>query len=128
MKNLIKRYLPTLLVTAFFLMSWSLPWACASSLLEGRITSIDHSKNSVIIFDFADEEEKEVMVQDLKGIKKGCVLRMQLHEDDTGRLMAESVEKRRGHDATGMKRRLRKALNSMHGRSGRGRGHRCRCK
>ncbi len=109
-------------------MPWSLPWVCASSLIEGRITSIDHSKNSVTIFDYADEEEKEVTVPDLKGIKKGCILRMRLHEDDTGRLMAESVEKRRAHDATGMKRRLRKALNSMHGRSGRGHGHRCRCR
>ncbi len=128
MKRLRKRYLLALLVTALFLMSWSLPWVCASSLIEGRITSIDHSKNSVTFFDFADEEEKEITVPDLKGIKKGCILRMRLHEDDTGRLMAESVEKRRGHDATGMKKRLRKALNSMHGRGGRGHGHRCRCR
>ncbi len=128
MKHFSKRYLLFFLVTALFLILLPLPGVYASSLLEGRITRIDHSKNSVIIFDFADEEEKEVMVQDLKGIKKGCILRMRLHEDDTGRLMAESVEKRRGHDATGMKRRLRKALNSMHGRSGRGHGHRCRCR
>ncbi len=128
MKSLRKRYLFAFLVTAFFLMPWSLPWAYASSLIEGRITSIDHSKNSVTIFDFADEGEKVVTVPDLKGIKKGCVLRMRLYEDDNGRLMAKSVEKRKGHDATGMKKRLRKALNSMHGRGGRGHGHRCRCR
>ncbi len=128
MKSLGKRCLLTFWVTALFMLSTPLPGVDAASLIEGRITSIDHTKDSVTIFDFINEEEKVVIVPDLKGIKEGSVIRMWLHEDDNGRLKAKSVEKRKGHDATGMKKRLRKALNSMHGRGGRGRGHRCRCR
>jgi len=128
MENLIKKYTPAFIVVALFLATTTLPCAYASSFIEGRITSIDPSQNSVTIFDFTDEEEKVVTLQDLKGIKKGCVLKMRLYEDDNGRLIAKSVKKSRGHDATGMKKRLRKALNSMHRRGGRIRGHRCRCR
>ena len=128
MKEPRKRYFFVFFITALLLILLPLPGVYASSLIEGRITSIDYTNNNVTIFDFTDEIEKVVTVQDFKGIKKGSIIRMRLYEDDNGRLMAKKVEKRWGHDATGMKRRLRKALNSMHGRGGRGRGHRCRCR
>ncbi len=128
MKEPRKRYFFVFFITGLLLILLPLPGVYASSLIEGRITSIDYTNNNVTIFDFADEEEKVVTVPDLKGIKKGSVIRMWLHEDGSGRLKAKRVQKGRDHDATGMKRRLRKALNSMHGRGGRGRGHRCRCR
>ncbi len=101
-------------------------YAISAKPLVGRVVEVIPSKHRIKVFDIFEKIEKEVIVTDTTGIEKDTLIRLWSNGKKAGVMRARKIERVKGHDITGMKRRLRKAIHSSRGRGGHRR--RCRCR
>ena len=101
-------------------------YAVSSKPLVGRVLEVNPSKHRIKVFDVFEKREREVIVTDTSGIEKDTLIRLWSNGEKAGVIRARKIEHVKGHDITGMKRRLRKAVHSSRGQGGHRR--RCRCR